>query len=1066
MSLFRTLLLSLLVLFGHSLDAQVIYDHQVCNYLTQKCNFDIQERYKEIFEDAHFTKKDKSLTDEQISALRVLQNDIIIAVRDSLSQSDFVDEFNCSLESIEFLFCPRMLAEENYAKKVPNIALAKQQLEQSLAVIDQVLSARIQQEGGSHLTFSSVPTIANFLIAVFDLVVEYYEPAYVEQRLKAFPEKDKNNFIKMNPLICIDLDLNQDEDEDDDSEVERIYLTLTAYPNETLINLVADQQKLLNDLPYLFYQEPKRSSTRTELLVWGGIACLIGGATIYNSWGSSNASTDPNECGTDEFAGPGCSRLAEIACRSELCHPQEFGPDALTSIVTENYYNSQGCSSISFIGGKDVNGKPYCAYAPYYSSYVGQMKPGAWECPAGKSPFHFLKDGRLCFNRTPIIRAGVDAPVCKPGAPYCKLPDGLTLFAHGDDMLLKPPCGNGVKICKVGDLKFYQYQDGSYHETSPCQPNEGVCVFDKDLLEFWNNETQKWQDKPVDYNQETMLYRFKNGDVKVFCKSDGSCSVNFPCDVSAGVCPVDTTMFYSKKGSGVWTEGMPCVLGDEYCMLENGQVYYPHVDKHNYVTWSDTPAWTGDPTNGIYQGLDGKTFVPNKDCSAWELLNSDECFTKDGALYCVEQDGQTRYWHNNQPGQCGWKSSPVCTGNERDGICIGPDGKVYILNSDLTRWIPERTTCKHDTALFCVNEDGSVSYWHRGADQGSSGSWHDVPDCADFAGQGYCVGPDGRMFKFDQELGRFVYIGNPVDATRSQLIKFGNKNYAVWDPAQSKWLLNDAPCNDAQHDVGYCPLDDGNELYAHVDQDSNKSWQLDPQVDDSINVIKLGDNTKRWRQVADDSDNWTKVMPCPQSDEKYVVSREVYDAAKLNQTETGRAQIMLDPDTCVQVKPDNLQPYCPDSKVIPTSNQVALGDKEVHQEIRGQSSNSEQNLPTTGGSAHQGDASEIRIGLASGSDSQDHGEVLPGTDESDESKEETLTIGGSTHQGDASQEQVILTEDSDLQDQREVLPETDGSDESKEEALTIAGSADQGDSKSGQITVTDGLDSKNQDEQN
>lgn len=1058
MSLFRTLLLSLLVLFGHSLDAQVIYDHQICNYLMRQCNFDLQERYKEIFEDARFTKQNKRLTDEQKSQLKVLQNDIIVAVRKSFNSIVFEDQFDGSAEAIKLLFCPRMLAEKDYVKKVPDVAVAKQQLEESLAVIDQALSARIKQEGGSYLTFSSAPTVANFLIAVFDLVAEYYEPACVEERLKAFPEKDKNSLIKMNPLIFIHLGLNQDEG--DNSDDEQRYLVLKTFPSETLIRVHGDQQKLLNDLPYLFYQDREQSSFWKKALVWGGLVC-IGGAAIagVDSFLNKQQHADPNECGTDAFAGPGCGRLAEIACRGELCHPQEFGPDALTSIVTENYYNSQGCSSISFIGGKDVNGEPYCAYAPYYSSYVGQMKPGAWECPAGKSPFHFLQDGRLCFNKTPVVRAGVDAPVCKPGAPYCKLPDGLTLFAHGDDMLLKPPCGNGVKICKVGDLKFYRYQDGSYHEESPCQSNEGVCVFDKDLLEFWNDETQQWQDKPVDYNQETMLYRFKNGDVKVFCKSDGSCSINFPCDVSAGVCPVDTTMFYSKKGSGVWTEGMPCVLGDEYCMLENGQVFYPHVDKHNYVTWSDTPAWTGDPTNGIYQGPDGKTFVPNKDCSAWELLNSDECFIKDGALYCVEQDGQTRYWHNNQPGQCGWKSSPVCTGNERDGICIGPDGKVYILNSDLTRWIPERTTCKHDTALFCVNEDGSVSYWHRGADQGSSGSWHDVPDCADFAGQGYCVGPDGRMFKFDQELGRFVYIGNPVDSTRSQLIKFGNKNYAVWDPAQSKWLLNDAPCNDAQHDVGYCPLDDGNELYTHVDQDGNKSWQLDPQVDDSINVIKLGDDTKRWRQVTDDSGNWTKVMPCPESNEKYVVSREVYDAAKQNQTESGRAQIMLDQDTCVKVKPDNLQPYCPDSKVIPTSNQVVVGNKEAHKEIRDQSGDSEQNLPATGGSAHQGDASQVQVGQA-----QDQGEVLPETDGSDESKEEALTIGGSSDQGDASQEQVILTEDSDSQDQRGVLIETDNSDESREQNLTVGESTNQADSELGQITVTDGTNSQNQDE--
>lgn len=915
-------LLSLACLFGFffSLDGAMnqylVYDHQIYNFFTQRCKFDIEGEWNKIFTGSKL-KTTKKLSTEERKKLFNLRGQIGVVLNNLYSTLPTDELFFISQESLEALIGPKIPGQDLMPQAM------NQAVEQKLAEINQTVWGRIEdQESKKSLQSRSFKsnnlTKQAFLDHLVGLILKFFDPKSIEIRLNNATEENNFDFIKKLPVISIGVIENEETGD----------IKICAFPTGAQADL---------DCPDFLYHEMRKKSSWGKTLCYAGIAGLAATAGLwaYENWGDLSGGArelkdsiwNPNECGDDLAAGPECTRPWEIRCQGENCGPEMIGPDDTSWFVVgkcsaeDDNCPAVGYQSIAMVGGRDVNGVAHCRVDKPLSenlALIGQIAPGAWKCPAGKSPFHFLQDGRLCFYRTPIIRAGIDTAACDPAALYCKLPGGLTLFRHGEDMLLTPPCGQGVKICKISDLKLYLHEDGKYTESSPCDPVEtgGICVFDENLIEFYNPETKLWQDKPVDWVSDRMLYRFKTGEeqeVKVFCKADGSCTIKFPCALSEGKCPVDTTVFYSKKGSNVWTEGMPCGAEETYCIIENNQVFYPHQTNEHEVTWKEVPAWTGEETEGIYTGPDGKNFIPSLECTAWEPLPAGQCFAAEGGLFCVSHEGQTRYWHTNKDGECGWKYAPVCTGAETDGICTGPDGKVFILNDDLSAWIPMPDECSRETSLFCV-KNGAVKYWHKGL-EGKSGSWHDVPSCEDFAEENFCVGPDKNVFTRSADLTTdFELLKPPVDQSISSLVRFNNDHFAAWFPQEKMWKVDEAPCSEVNHYNGYCTLGDGNELYSVIinNKTGERVWRLKPDVDDAVNKIKFNDGSRRWRQVPVKGVEWTPVMPCEKKDAcSFVVTKE--QLAKLEATD-GHVRIE-DEEECEICPLETVKTYRPGSHV-------------------------------------------------------------------------------------------------------------------------------------------------------
>lgn len=912
-------LLSLACLLGlfFSLHSEVnqylLYDHQFYNFFTQRCKFDIEGEWNKIFKGSNL-KTTKKLSAQERSKLFNLKGQIGVALNNLYSTLPADELFVISQESLENLIGPKIPDQDS----MPDIMI--QAAEQTLVQINGLMRERFEDQNLK--TSVQLRSFKNknltqqaFLENLMGLLLRFFDPRSIESRLKNATEENNFDFIKKLPIISIGVIENEETGD----------ITICAFPSGTQAEL---------DCPDFLYHEMRKTSSWGKALCYAGLGALAVGAgvSLYDNWGAISANAaelrdrvwDPNQCGDDLAAGPGCTRPWEIRCQGENCGPEIIGPDDASWFVVgkcsaeDDNCPAAGYQSIAMVGGRDVNGVAHCQVdkpLPANLALIGKIAPGAWECPAGKSPFHFLQDGRLCFYRTPVIRAGVDTAVCDLSVPYCKLPGGLTLFRHGEDMLLTPPCGQGVKICNIGDLKLYLHEDGKYTETSPCDPVEtgGVCVFDENLIEFFNPETKLWQDKPVDWVNDRMLYRFRTGaeqEVKVFCKANGSCTIKFPCALKDGKCPVDSTVFYSKKGSKVWTEGMPCGADEKFCIIENDQVFYPHSDGEQDIIWKEVPAWTGETTKGIYTGPDGKNFVPNVDCTAWELLPVGECFTSENGLYCVSKEGQTRYWHTNKDGECGWKDAPVCTGAETEGICTGPDGKVFILNDDLTAWVPMPAECSREVSLFCV-KDGAVKYWHKGQDE-QSGSWHNVPSCEEYADKDFCVGPDKNVFTRSSDLSDdFTLLLPPANQSITSLVRLNNGHFVVWHPQEKMWIVDQAPCSEVNHNNGYCTLDDGNELYSVV-VDGERFWSLKPDVADSVNKIKFNDGARRWRQVPLNGVEWTPVMPCDKKNAcSFVVTKEQLE--KLEATD-GYVRIQ-DEEECEICPLETVKTYRPGSHV-------------------------------------------------------------------------------------------------------------------------------------------------------
>lgn len=927
MSLFRIILFGLLTIFASHLKAEIIFDHQLVNFITNICKFDIHNEYSRIFQDTSFTHK-RTLTEPEKAGLKKLKEDFWCAFHHSAAA-------NLARVPNKFTVTPKTIEEAIWSvRNSESINNDDDQAYQTMLNV-YVRSFEKTLNNGDDQQIKRVVLACNemtehfFLTKIFEIYLSFFDPAAIESRLAQAKENEFAHYMQQVPFVCIDVDLQND------------YVTLQTNPYSLVIQIDEENEEttdqngnkiIITSMPYEMYRESvNHESTWKKIKRIGMLGLVVGsGAYILNSvFGNS---TSAPMCGADGMAGPGCVSADSLVQRTPFDY-RAIDNSTTTLVVTGDCSYGQGCSSTAFIGGKNTKGDAYCSpfNVPYGYGVVGQLAPGAWHCPQGKTPFHFLQDGRLCLNGTPVVRAGVDTEgVCDTKKPYCQLPDGLMLYRHGNDLLLTPPCGHDVKICNVGDLKLYRHQDGSYKKESPCNQfhDGGLCIFGEDALEFFNDNTQEWQTRPVDYRDDVTIYRFRNGQVMVFCHKDGSCSLRFPCQFKDGVCSVDSTKFYTKKDSRVWTEGMPCGANEAVCVLENDQAFYPHIVSGG-ITWQEVPQWTGETTNGLYVGHN-QTFVPNADCTAWIPMNNDGSYvvSEEGLQY-VKENGSIKYWHTNQAGKCGWSDVPMCLGNQDEGICIGADGKVFILNQDCTQWIPEPETCQHETSLFCRHDDGTVSYWHRGLNQ-RPGSWQSTPDCNEFADQGYCQAPDGRIFTCDTTMQRCEVLENPDDTTKSQLILLRGGNFATWSPVQSKWLINQAPCTDQQFEVGYCTLDDGNDLYAYTMPDGAKLWLLQPCVDSDVKVIRFKDGSRRWREVPYDA--WSSNMPCPVSREQYVVERDVYEAAQKNATTDGQAQIMLDEDTCRTVKLSDLRPYCKDCSVLPEGQGVVVDSSDEREQ--------------------------------------------------------------------------------------------------------------------------------------
>ncbi len=1295
----RALLFSVLFLCSMSLNAvkheYVVYDHQFNNFLKQRCQFDLDAKWKSIFKKAVFDGGNQ-LTDLQKRSLSRLQVDMMSAVMAHLyTDLAYSEAFRFFADELDKLLTPRM----------PELPGIQDQIQQQLMLINAAVCERADRhDGGGTYCHMSVKNYnkREFLERLFNLIVDFFDPRSIQVRLTN--DRSGGALVKKSPLVTI---LISYDDEKESMETK-------SFPTETFIN--GDQ---ILDCPHILYDDESAQSQSWVIKACGyGLLALLVGAGIYENRVAisekahdvKDALWNPNQCDVHLFAGPTCINAWQIRCKN-----QEYSINDKIDFSCINASKNDGSSLLPIIlcNGKNL-------------AFVGDVTPGAWHCSVGKKGFHFLPDGRLCFQNLPVIREGVEKPFCDRDKLYCDLPDGLRLYRHGNDMLLTPPCGNGVKICTVDDLKFYLHEDGSYKETSPCadgEHSEAVCIFDENIIEFWNYQEKKWQNKPVNWAANKKLYRFIKSDqsgVLVFCNKDGSCSVKFPCQPREGICIVDGTEFFRKKDASSWTEGMPCdAYSDKYCVLENDAVYYPHI-KNGTSSWEDTPAWDWSVSHqGVFKGPDGRIFIPNDDCTGWvRLEDASKCMiqgttlsycTKDGKVkywknmgngcwwsdipscddfadlnYCVGVDGtlfqrnvagyfvelkepadvtksrlvdfddgrnyatwdpeqkkwlindaplacekanrggllmrltgQTKgyctlddgnrlyagtldgktlwllnldvapdvrlirfgdgayFWFGNdgwkpadlcgdkssvpycrqsdektilyrhgnkwslepscekdsvlcrvgdlklylrsdgtysevspcgvgvsgevcdlggvlefwsaanqqwqntpedwndqqvlyrfvnkagkkinvfcdENGHCslnppcdlsagicevdtrtdyattfyskkdsgvwtegmpctleeadcmlqngrifyrhfedgvlswqdvpywdeessevcagkfvgkdgkifipndnanawvslsgsdcffdnagnlaycdlngdvyywhsdcddyGWYDAPMCTGNERDGMCMGPDGRVFILNDDLTEWVLMSDDCNNDSALFCINEDSdaennAVKYWHRGESEDETGRWANVPDCKDFAGQEYCLGPDNRLFKLNEQASQFELF-SPTDVAKSQLVTWNDgARFATWDPAQHMWLLNTAPasCELADHDC--CSLDDGNELFANKDK---TAWALAPHAEANVDVFKCEDGTRRWRQLPHRSSLWTNVMPCLDSDKSFTVSPELYARAAQMQDENGRAKVLVDEDTCKNVRVANLHETCDNCQV-------------------------------------------------------------------------------------------------------------------------------------------------------
>lgn len=1010
--------------------------HQVHNFLVDKCSFNLHKEWENVFCDFDWIEENLTISQNEWRGIELLRLRMLESIEAHCKTQDLQSQFNFSEKTIESLIFPKFSKTSDSELKSEFLAIESVINDRSVRGNSDALGKNVQTGCVARIEIQNL-TDAEFISELGKFISSFFLKKHLQARIKSAKSKWSDylsTFWASPPPVCVKI-MHDDTAgivyfvgfpcEELARNVERGFVVLDS-PGDVYIGIDridsksnrsnygssssqsfgdersvqaegenSESERLQDDNILIEAQSysylPSKKTVGACLL---GALAVTGGVLAYQNRDiistSINRLIDGNECGCNVIAGPNCTSPWEIRCRAEnvtagACGPNRLGADDPTHfVVGKCSENNSMCPSkdfqpAAFVGGRNSNGVPYaCTIENGLRSdlaFVGQIAPDAWYCPVGKSPFHFLKDGRLCLNTSPVIRAGVDKPYCEESSNYCKLPDGLILYRYGDDMLLRPPCGegfeqNGFKICKIDDLKLYRQKDGEYTTESPCDYNKtgGVCVFDENLIEFYNPLTQKWQDQPAEWPDGKRLFRFNPQDdqpegVKVFCNSNGECIVfkkasghwttNFPCNFNEGLCLIDNAVFYSKKDSGVWIEGKPCSADEEFFILQNGLVNYPHSDSSGNFECRPFPQWKGDCAHvkkGYYIGPDKSIFVPGKDAASWIPLKDAEetgkCFfdKETTNLSRCDEQGRVHYWHNNCNGY-GWFDVPMCTGNECDGICQGSDGRIFILNDDLTEWILEPKGCQHETELFCVDEETKlVKYWHRGEFDENGvcvepGFWDQVPDCSSFLDDGvdFCLGPDGNIFKLVEE-DEFELLDNPEDISKSRLFVFKyGKNFATWDPAQQKWILNDAPCSCSPESL-CCSIDDGNEIYSYKNPESSTgwSWDLIPHTDDGVDVIVCNKDRQpspRWRQISqrrsvdawrEDGSKivetgWTKMRQCKSCDRRYTVSREVYNQAHLEQNEAGRADIVINPErdpyTCRNVHVDNLSEYCPDCRL-------------------------------------------------------------------------------------------------------------------------------------------------------
>ncbi len=584
MNLMRSMLFALLILFSMPVHADgdpfIIHDYQICNFLAQKCKFDIQKRWNDIFESASFESRD-SLSKKERDALYQLRKEVSRAIGvycnrefgiDAGVQFDYGSDLGAAREWINDLISPEIRPDSFIKTTVDQ----QKDMEARVAAIAQILFQKYDSEDDETCKYFYLDRLTkkSFLEQIFVVIESFLSEQNINHRLEE--EGVPRCFVQRFPMMSVIVDHSEDGS-----------VMMTGYPSTTLTTEVENEPVLL-DYPYLFYRELESTSFWKKALCLSALGLVAGSGAYwaYNNFEIGWRDSVENECG-DGITGPGCENAFALGTRGYKSSAPSY--DAVLSnqeswlVVNDGGqgYMNEPTGSVAVIGGKHDNGVPrpplqYDGAVGHHQYYIGRLASGQWDCPSGKSAFYFLPDGRLCYFNKAVVRAGVEEPFCDPNQKICELPDGLLLYQQDGQWLLRPSCQKEKGICHVDEKNtVYHYAPTDvWTRRNPCKVTEEVCVFKDDIM-YWNEATFEWQRTPADNcNQDKVMCKFSNGVRIFYNKSDDTWSLNVPCSQADGICHLPETTLYWHASDNQWKEEVPCNPQEVVCKFQNGEMLY------------------------------------------------------------------------------------------------------------------------------------------------------------------------------------------------------------------------------------------------------------------------------------------------------------------------------------------------------------------------------------------------------------------------------------------------------------------------------------------------------------